>query len=50
MIYEDIRIGDRVEIQRRVTQDLIQKFAEFSADFNPVHVQPDFALKAGFDG
>ena len=50
MIYEDIRIGDRIEIQRRVTQDLIQKFAEFSADFNPVHVEPDFALKAGFDG
>ncbi|MEW5945195.1 MAG: MaoC family dehydratase [bacterium] len=33
-----------------ITQDFINRFAEFSGDFNPIHVNEEFAKKAGLGG
>ncbi len=37
-------------IEKLITQDQINKYAEASGDFNPVHVDPDFAACSQFGG
>ena len=38
------------EITKTVTQQNINLYAEASRDFNPVHINEEFARKAGLDG
>ncbi len=38
------------ESTRRVTQEHIKLYAEASKDFNPIHIDPEFARQAGLDG
>jgi len=33
-----------------ITQDFINLFASFSGDFNPIHIDKDFAKKVGLGG
>jgi 3-hydroxybutyryl-CoA dehydratase len=35
-------------LKRHVTQDVIDNYAKASGDFNPIHVDPDFAAKGPF--
>lgn len=43
--------GDRLKgIEFLITQQLINDFAHFSGDFNPIHVNEEFAIKAGLGG
>lgn len=44
----DIKLGDRFETVREVTDDLIRAFAEVSGDHNPIHLDEDFAAKTRF--
>lgn len=37
-------------ITKSVTQDRIERYAEASGDFNPIHVDPDFAAGSHFGG
>lgn len=37
-----------MEIERTFTQDDFDNFARLSGDFNPIHVDKDFALNSGF--
>ncbi len=48
--FDEIRIGDDipVDIQRLITQEKINKWAEVSIDFNPVHVDPAFGKTSQF--
>ena len=39
-----------LESKRRVTQENINLYAEASKDFNPIHLDPEFAREAGLDG
>lgn len=42
-IFDDIAIGDTAEISRTLTMNVIQAFALVSGDFNPAHVDEDYA-------
>ena len=50
MYLEDIAIGQTASIERTVTQEVIQGFADVSHDHNPVHVDPEFAKTTDFEG
>jgi len=44
----DIKIGDSFVKSRLVTDELIRAFAEVSGDFNPIHLDEDFAAGTRF--
>lgn len=44
----DIKIGDKWETTRLVTEQLILDFAKLSGDHNPIHLDEDFASKTRF--
>lgn len=46
--YDEIRIGDRATLERRLTMDDIKLFAVMSGDINPAHVDEDFAKSSRF--
>lgn len=46
--YDEIRIGDRATLERRLTMDDIKLFAVMSGDINPAHVDEDFARSSRF--
>ena len=47
--FEDLEMGMYVEELHTVTPEDIQKFAEVTGDFNPLHFDDDFAKAQGFD-
>ena len=44
----DIKIGDTFTKSRVVTDELIRAFAEISGDYNPIHLDEEFASKTRF--
>ena len=44
----DIKIGDKFSKARLVTDELIRQFAEVSGDFNPIHLDEEFASRTRF--
>ena len=44
----DIKIGDVFTKSRLVTDELIRAFAELSGDFNPIHLDEEFAASTRF--
>jgi len=44
----NIKIGDKFSIERTVTDELVRKFAEVSGDYNPIHLDDDFARTTRF--
>lgn len=44
----DIKIGDSFSTERNVTDELVRSFAELSGDFNPLHLNEEFAAKTRF--
>ena len=44
----DIKIGDKFSNDRLVTDELIRQFAEVSGDFNPIHLDEEFASRTQF--
>ncbi len=47
---EDLEIGMRAEYERVVTEEMIESFAEVSGDFNPLHLDEDYAATTMFKG
>lgn len=45
-----ISIGDEFTLEKQVDKSQTSSFAEASGDFNPIHLDPNFARKAGLDG
>lgn len=46
-----VQVGDEVApLRRRVTQEQINAYAEASGDFNPIHVDDEFARSVGLPG
>ncbi|MEM6774622.1 MAG: MaoC family dehydratase [Pseudomonadota bacterium] len=46
--YDDLQEGQTCEVRRRLTGEAIDAFAQASGDHNPLHVDRDFAIAAGF--
>ncbi len=48
---EQVKEGDSIPtVQRSITQERINSYAAASGDFNPVHVDAEFAAKSRFGG
>ena len=43
-----LSLGDSASLTRTVTEEDIRKFADASGDFNPIHLDPDFAAGTRF--
>ena len=44
----ELRPGDSFSVRRLVTDELVRKFADLSGDFNPIHLDDDFAKRTRF--
>ena len=44
----DLKIGDKFTTSREVTDELIRKFADVSGDYNPIHLDEEFAKNTRF--
>jgi len=44
----DLKIGDKFSKGRKVTDELVRKFAEVSGDYNPIHLDEEFAKTTRF--
>src|SRR6476661_8466720 len=44
----NIKIGDTFKKERLVTDELVRAFAEVSGDYNPIHLDEDFAKTTRF--
>ncbi|MFN6962364.1 MAG: MaoC family dehydratase [Pyrinomonadaceae bacterium] len=43
-----LKIGDRFSTSRLVTDELIRRFADVSGDYNPIHLDEEFAAQTRF--
>jgi len=51
MKFGDLSIGDSFPaLQKDITQDIINRWAVVSTDFNPLHVDPEYAKETKFGG
>ena len=48
LVFADIKIGDTASSSKTVTEVDIANFAEVSGDFNPIHVDAEFASQSMF--
>ncbi len=46
--FEDIQIGEKVSFGKTITEADVFAFAGITADFNPIHVNVEFAQKSFF--
>lgn len=46
--YEQIKIGEKASFSKTITQEDVSKFAELTGDFNPIHIDDEFASKSMF--
>jgi acyl dehydratase len=44
----DLKIGDSFSTSRKVTDELVRKFAEVSGDYNSIHLDEEFAKTTRF--
>jgi 3-hydroxybutyryl-CoA dehydratase len=44
----DLQIGDKFSTERHVTDELVRKFADVSGDYNPIHLDEEFAKTTRF--
>jgi len=47
---DELQVGQSAEIQRLVDEDVVRRFAEVSGDFNPLHMDEDYARRTAFRG
>ena len=48
--WDDLTLGMSAQFETQVTPDLMTAFANLSGDINPLHMDEEFAQKAGFPG
>jgi 3-hydroxybutyryl-CoA dehydratase len=46
----DFNVGEKAEMTKEVTENDIISMAEITGDFNPIHIDEDFANKTRFKG
>lgn len=47
---EDINVGDLASFERIITGDDLTKFADISGDYNPLHLDENYAAETEFKG
>jgi len=48
--FEDLEIGDFVEMVHTITEEDIELFAKVSGDYNPLHMDEEYARTTQFEG
>lgn len=48
LVLMDLKPGDKFSRTREVTDELIRKFADVSGDFNPLHLDDEYAASTRF--
>ena len=46
--FEDIKINDEIKFNVKITEKMINDFAEISGDYNPMHTNQEYASKTDF--
>jgi 3-hydroxybutyryl-CoA dehydratase len=49
-IRTEFEVGERAQTSKEVTEEDIASFARITGDWNPVHIDPEFASKTHFKG
>ena len=44
----ELKIGDKFSTSKQITDEVVRKFAELSGDYNPIHLDEEFAAKTRF--
>ncbi len=44
----ELKIGDKFSTNKKITDAVVRAFAELSGDFNPIHLDDEFAAKTQF--
>jgi 3-hydroxybutyryl-CoA dehydratase len=44
----DLKIGDKFSTSKQITDSVVRAFAELSGDYNPIHLDEEFAAKTRF--
>jgi acyl dehydratase len=44
----DLKIGDKFSTSKQITDQVVRAFAELSGDYNPIHLDEEFAAKTQF--
>ena len=47
---DELEVGQSAQIERLVDETTVQKFAEVSGDYNPLHMDEEYASKSAFRG
>jgi 3-oxoacyl-[acyl-carrier protein] reductase len=48
LTFDEIEVGKVTEFRHEITKQDVDNFAQLTGDYNPVHVDPDFAKQVGF--
>ena len=46
--FKDISLGQKAEYEKQVTDEDVRKFADISGDYNPIHLDDEFAKDSMF--
>jgi 3-hydroxybutyryl-CoA dehydratase len=46
----DLKVGDKYALTQTITEEVIQAFAKATGDFNPVHMDEEYAKGTAFGG
>ena len=46
--FTDLKIGDQFSTVKQITDAVVRAFAELSGDYNPIHLDEEFAAKTRF--
>ena len=46
--FDDVKIGQKAEFTEKIKESMINEFAKISGDFNPLHIDEEYAKKTKF--
>jgi len=44
-----VNIGDSHSLEKKITKEMVQSFADFTGDYNPVHMDEEYCIKHGLE-